>query len=1284
MPQRDHTKHLRPRSRTVLASTTAACLVLGGLALGAVPASAADGDAWMPPTPANWPTVVTDSATPDVPITAGVTEHSDVLNTVTGRQPVQLLEVDASDANVRLGVVGAGQTLINPADETPSSMANRTGAVAGINGGFFQINASGQPNDGQIVDGEIWKSPTHNHPGTFVVLADGTSAIRDEEFSGTIAVGGRTHPLFSINWTGDASGDQITEITPRLGSPTDLPANPVFAQGTTNDGGASITVTSIAPVASLPALAGGTAGLLASAAGGEWLSANVHVGDTVTVSHAIAPDNDIEQLLQGPGQPLIAGGEITPDYGNGNPAGLNPETAIGISADGKHLTMVALDGRGTSATAIGPSVAQVAGYLKQKGVDSALLLDGGGSTSLVARQPGEQQVSVMNLPSDAGNVERPVGNGIFVYSTATDAGAPATASIAGGNPVDAVVGIPAPVRAYTLDAHGNPTDAGTPTVTVDPASLGSWSGGTFQPAAAGSGTLTVSQGAATASVPLTVAATLSSLSASPAAPDLDNGATTTFALTGHAAGLSTPIAAGAATWTLSDPALGAIDSATGVFTAAASGSGIEAITVSAAGAETVIEVGVGSKGQVLDPMNDSTAWKYNITNGAVATTSTDPDVPPGSTESSSIRLDYSMPGTPGVHQMVLSPKNPVTIDKNSAGQNPTAIAVWIKDDDQVHNAFQFATSYKQGNGQSATLYNTGVQYNGWSLLKTQLPAGTVFPLTLSWVDMLSINPTLASTGTMRLSSLQVLYAARTPEEPEYTPIPENPSWLHYVESPSEFTPGGQTILMGDDAHMLADDPDGTSSHVMDDIAGLVNGSGYTTADGTKVAPLPDAAVPDVVQMLGDMADNGDPANLQYAAQKISALGLPYHDLVGNHEITQGATPENVNFNQTFGETHYSYTVGSATVIASDNAHGGVTSSNPFQVPDAEQYDWLVKQLDAVTTPVAVVAIHMPAYDPFPAKNSQFTDRWEAQQYLQLVQNYQTAHPDRHVIMTYGHARGFAEQILDPQGDAVSGSAGIPQLTFGDLGMPAYTTPDKGGFYHFGLVHIANDGTVQFAVQAVLQSLSIDGAAEPVAAASDRVTALDATAAADATDADLTVGDTLALTASGVNQSGDNLDPVVVPIADPVSHVWASSDAAVAAVDAVTGEVTALAAGTTTVSVTAGGMTAEKTITVEAAPSQPGDGDGGGNGGDGGNGDGGTGDGGSGGGGSTPGDGGGSGSTPGDASGSTGNGTASSTSADGSLASTGANGPAGLALGLGAFLVLALGGGLLVMRRRRRA
>ena len=1125
----------------------------------------------MPATPANWSTVVTRQSANLGTVTAGVSLSTEVLNTVTGRQPTQTLTVDASNPNVRIGVVGAGQTLINPKDETVTSMAARTGAVAGINGGFFDINASGQPDDGQIIGGEIWKSPLRNHNNTFIVKKDGTAAIRDEEFSGTITDGSATHPLYSINWTGDAVKDQLTEITPRLGGPVSVSSTkPVFATGTSTDNGATITITSVHTITSLPALATGTAGLLASSTGGAWLTANVKVGDTVTVGTAIAPDNDIQQLLQGPGQQLVKDGQLTSDLTVGNPSGLNPETAVGVSKDGKHLTLVTLDGRGTTATAIGPTVPQVAGLMQEKGVNDAILLDGGGSTEMVARNPGDTATSVQNSPSDSTG-ERPVGNGIFIYSTETSVGAPVTASINGGAAAAAVVGFPTRLPALVADAAGNPITGDALSVVASPASLGTWAAGTFTPKTAGTGTITVTAGSATATVALTVEPKLASLAATPAAPDLNNAQASTFALTGVTpAGASIPVPVSSATWTLSDPSLGTIDTTNGVFTAAASGSGLETLTASAAGVSTTISIAVGSKSTQLSPMDDSTAWSYNITNGAVAKATTDPDVPPGSTNSSSIRLDYTMPGTSGVHQMVFSPHNTITIDKNTEGQNPTALAVWIKDDDPVHNAFQFATSYKQGNGQTQTLYNTGLTYNGWTLLKTQLPSGTVFPLTLSFVDLLSINPTLASAGTLRLSSLQVLYSARTPVTPNYTAVPKNPSWLQYVESPGDFTPGGQTILMGDDAHLLANDPKGASSNVMDDIAKRVSGTPFDSSAGQAVAPLPAVAQPTVVQTLGDMSDDGLPADLNYAAGKISAFGKPYHDLVGNHEITQGGAPENGGFNATFGQTHYAYTAGQATVIATDNSHGSITGSDPFQVPAGAQYPWLVSQLDAATTPVVIVAVHMPADDPFPAKNSQFTDRWEAQQYLQLVQNYQVAHPETHVIMVYGHARGFSEQILDPQGNPVSASAGIPQFVFGDLGMPAYTTPDQGGFYHFGLVHIAADGIVQFAVEPVLQSLAIDQSAA-------------ATSTTSTTTSILAVGATKSLTAHGVNQTGDNLAAVTVPIADPASHVWSSSNTKVATVDARTGVVTALHPGTVEISVTSGGLSSTVSIKVLPAP-----------------------------------------------------------------------------------------------------
>jgi hypothetical protein len=330
---------------------------------------------------------------------------------------------------------------------------------------------------------------------------------------------------------------------------------------------------------------------------------------------------------------------------------------------------------------------------------------------------------------------------------------------------------------------------------------------------------------------------------------------------------------------------------------------------------------------------------------------------------------------------------------------------------------------------------------------------------------------------------------------------------------------------------------------------------------TTLATLPAQAKPQLVQTLGDMSDDGNLADLQFAQTKIASLGLPYRDLVGNHEITQGALPETGNFNQVFGDTHYAYTMGtgasSAAVIATDSAHGGITESDPFQSPAQGQWPWLVQQLSDTTASSVMVLTHMPAYDPHPIADSQFSDRYEAKEYVRLIQRYQQSHPKQHVVMMYGHSRGFAEQILDPEGNPTSvAKGGVPQFTFADLGMPAYATPEQGGFYHYGLMHVTDSGDLQFAVQPVLASIAIT-APQPT----------------------LSVGTGETITATGTNVGGDNLATVTLPIADPASHLWSSSDPRVARIDPVTGTVSGRKPGTTQITVESDGATATTAITV---------------------------------------------------------------------------------------------------------
>jgi hypothetical protein len=305
-----------------------------------------------------------------------------------------------------------------------------------------------------------------------------------------------------------------------------------------------------------------------------------------------------------------------------------------------------------------------------------------------------------------------------------------------------------------------------------------------------------------------------------------------------------------------------------------------------------------------------------------------------------------------------------------------------------------------------------------------------------------------------------------------------------------------------------------------------------------------------------MSDDGQPADLDYARSLMASLNVPYRDAVGNHEISQGALPENGNFTADFGQTHYSYQVGSAQWIVTDSAHGGILSSDPFSVPAEAQYPWLVTQLTNATAPAVVVVTHMPPYDPHPVADSQFTDRWEARMYVRLIQRYQQTHPNHHVIMLDGHARGFAEQILDPTGQPTdTAHGGIPQLTVADLGMPAYAPPNQGGFYNVALLHATPAGDIQFTVEPVLSSITITP--QP----------------------SLPVGTSAQLSATGTAVGGDNQPTLLVPIADPASHVWSSSNPRLATVDTRTGTVTARHPGSTVISVTSGGITATTTVTV---------------------------------------------------------------------------------------------------------
>jgi len=1139
------------RTRAATAAGLAA-LGLAGLQSGpalaaqaAAPAAAPGGPAgstsWLPATPASWPLVVDSARTPTQTITSGVTQYSQTLDTVAGRQHAQIMNVDLASKNVQVRAVEAGNAVIDPADETVKSMGTRTGAVAGINGGYFDINASGQPTGGSVVDGQIYKSPPTGYNAELSVLSDGTMKIGQENFSGTITDGSQTEPLTSVNIPADAAAGKITEVTPVLATAAQsLTAAATLVSGTLTAAGGSqtLTVTSVqAGIKSLPVPAAGTAGLLGSGAGGTWLADSVHVGDTVAISAGFGADS-VAQLITAPTQ-LIKDGQAYADPTGQPPSGTNPETAVGISQDGKHAIFVTLDGELGESVAEGVTPSEVTGYLLAHGAYNAVLLDGGGSTEMDARLPGSTGLSVLNTPSDGS--ERPVANGLFVYSTATSAGPATKVTVNGGQTVETLPGATIPVAAYATDANANPA-AGTVTATVVPSSLGTWSDGQFTASRAGTGELIARDGKAWSMQRIDVVTKLDSLTVSPAQPDLNNGQAQQLTLSGTASnGSAVQIPAQAATWSVASASLGAV-SASGLFTAAASGGGLTSVTATVGGKSASASVAVGSVGTVIDDMSDVGNWSMSTTNGATATMTEAPGVvPAGDTASGSMQFSYNFPAGSGVKQVVFWPNQGDEITANSAGQDPTGIGMWIKG---AGTGPELAESYLDVDGKATTLYPTTITWQGWQFVICQLPAGMNFPLSINFLDLLTISNTTDYKATINIADLEALYSPRPPATAAYVAIPKNPSWLRYEESSSDFSAGGNTILAGGDANLLADDPGSAGANVIAAIA-------------KRLPTLAPQAQPDVVQATGDMSGDGLLPDLAYAKSELASLGLTYHDAVGAGEISQGANAENADFSQVLGDTHYAYTDGAANVIVTDSAHGGLLASDAYQVPAvSSQYPWLVQELSDNTSPVVVVTTQEPAYDPHAPASSQFADRWEAQMYLQLVDRYQQTHPRAHVVMLYGQARGFAEQILNAQGHVVSPGQGIPQLTVADLGAAASAPADQGGFVNFALLHATASGGLQFTVEPVLASIAVTAPSGP-----------------------LTAGTSGTLTATGTTVGGDNTPAITMPIADPASHAWSSGNATVASVNADSGVVSAHRPGTATISVTSGGVTASVTVTV---------------------------------------------------------------------------------------------------------
>ena len=1092
------------------------------------------------------------------PVTSAETDAIDVDRRSRPVAPgLELTSFDRFDANgwiradalvadlaggVTVDYVNAGEVART---EPLRAMVERAGAVAAVNGDFFDINNSGAAQGIGIQGGALVQSPVAGHHEAVGVTADGVGRVVQVYFDGTATL--PTGPVTLTQFNNMVAAGGIGVFTSLWGS---YPRSRAVAGATrvtevTLVGGRVPPVADTAGSGPIPA---GTTILLGREAGADAL-AGLRPGDPVDVRYAPrTSDGSTLHAAVGGNRVLVRDG-VPQDIGDVNP---EPRTAVGFSADGRRMFLVTVDGR--QADSRGVTLTELGRMMAELGAHNALNLDGGGSSTLLAREPGQSTVRVENSPSDG--AERPVPNGLALFAPAGSGRlraywvttemdrmtAPGLGPVPGGRPERVFPGLTRRLRAAGYDETYGPA-AGEPTWRSSPASVGRVDrDGVFRAGKPGTVTVTAARGPARGELELTVLGPLARIDATADRLGLAGvGATGTVGVVGYDAdGRTAPIEPADLRLEYDHELFDITPTATGhlsVRARADSGAGL--VTIRVGDASTVVPVTIGLTDVPVATFDDAASWRFSA---ARATGSVAPA--PGHT-GTGLKLTYDFGQSTGTRAAYADPPAWIEVP----GQ-PQAFGMWIHAGGHgewpslhLHDALD----------QQHVLRGPYLDWVGWRYVEMQVPAGVVYPVRIRRFYVAETDAAAQYTGETIIDDI----VAKVPTE--LTPPPREHRTDRVVITDGTVDDAPWRFAVLSDAQFVAADPD----------SDLV-------AQARRTLREIRAARPDFLVINGDFVDTAYPADFALAKRILDeelAGELPYYYVPGNHEI-MGAPIS--NFQAVFGATtrvfdHTPAGGGRATrFITLDTSAGSLRGSGFAQVPA------LREALDSAAADPrigsVVVLEHHPPRDPTPAKASQLVDRKEAALLERWLAGFQEE-TGKGVLFVGAHVGMFHADRVD----------GVPYVINGNTGKGPSTAPHLGGF----------TGWTMFGVDPVSPAEAAKARRDPLTAGPRWVTAetrahVDALELAAPTH--LAAGTSVSVTATLTQPDGRR-----VPVAAPVSADWSGSANLhvgpasglrpwhAAWFDPATGRLTGLgSAGTVWLAVTVNGVTARATVVLDRA------------------------------------------------------------------------------------------------------
>ncbi|MEV8457418.1 phosphodiester glycosidase family protein [Streptomyces sp. NPDC052095] len=1058
---------------------------------------------------------------------------------------VDQLSVDLAGSGVRADYLSSGKvserhTVSELAARHDAGSGRRT--VAAINADFFDINQTGAPEGIGVKDGVPVQSPAPGINRAVGIGPDSAGRILDLYFEGTLTLPSGRRPLTAYNAANVPSGS-IGAYTSAWGSAdralTVDAAKPV-AEAAVRDG----RVVSVADAPGSGPVPDGTTFLIGREASATAIAA-LRPGDPVSLAYRARTDSGaVPRTAVGGRELLVVDGAAQNHEGEGNNTAA-PRTAVGFSKDGRAMQIITVDGR--QADSGGVTLTELGLMMRRAGSYSALNLDGGGSSTLVARAPGSDALQVENSPSDGS--ERTVPNGLaltapdgsgrlkgyWVQPRTPAATAPGTDPVKGGHPDRVFPGLTRRLTATGYDETYGPAE-GAPRWNTTRGSVGTVDAhGLFTARAGGTTEVRAQHGPARGTATLTVLDELARIQPTTQRVGLADGtATGTFGIVGlDAHGTSAPVEPRDVTLDYDRALFDIRDDGQGSFTVASrTGSGAGLVTATVAGTTTVLAVSVGLTEQAVSSFDDAASWKFSQARADGSLTAT----PDGRT-GTGLRLDYDFTLSTATRAAYAAPPRPVAVP----GQ-PQSFKLWIKGDG---NGAWPTLHLKDAAGSDQLLRGPYVTWTGWRQVTFDVPPGTAMPLSVSRFYLAETAAAKQYTGGIVIDEL-------TAQVPPTVELPEQAAPADPLIDPAAVTGRRDwKFAVMSDAQFVAREPD----------SALV-------AQARRTLREIRAAAPDFLVIAGDFVDEGSPADLAFAHRILDEeLGdaLPWYYVPGNHEVMGGRID---NFVQEFGPAQRTFDHKGTRFVTLD------TSGLSLRGGGFAQIRQLRAQLDAAAKDRGVDSLmliqHVPPRDPTVQKGSQLGDRKEAALIERWLADFRRT-TGKGAAFIGGHVGVFNASHVD----------GVPYLINGNSGKAPAGPAADGGFTGWSLVGADRVGPGE---QAAARQRPWQGGPDWVS--------VQTRAHVDAVRIDappvLRAGGRTKVTATVTQGSRE------VPVGFPLAADWTGSpnvligDAKgpgphrMAVLDPATGTLTALRPGTVTLAVTVNGTTERVRIRIVAA------------------------------------------------------------------------------------------------------